>query len=82
MNDIRDEIVTCMGDMYPFVGIQIPISQWEIPANIGTTGDLPNEPKTFSRSSCHNSSAVRAGIMDASGTKLGPKSERIGRIGG
>ena len=26
MDRIRDEIVTCMGDMYPFVGIQIPIS--------------------------------------------------------
>ena len=26
---IRDEIVTCMGGMYPFVGIQIPISYGE-----------------------------------------------------
>jgi hypothetical protein len=26
MDSIRDEIVTCMGGMYPFVGIQIPIS--------------------------------------------------------
>ena len=26
MDSIRDEIVTCVGGMYPFVGIQIPIS--------------------------------------------------------
>ena len=26
MDSVRDEIVTCMGGMYPFVGIQIPIS--------------------------------------------------------
>jgi hypothetical protein len=40
MDSIRDEIVTCMGGMYPFVGIQIPIS---FPFPIQVTGSVEED---------------------------------------